>query len=168
MSTRIPLRATLLEHSLVCERCRPALERVLLKEEKAVVQHALDEGVLPPGRRQVELQQAHDRLAEVFQDRALRARLFPNPDIEGQAAMALDTLCWALNHTHLSDRRSGANFGRLLIDLEIAEPEGAYLRNILPRKPPAAEPPKKRKPPEPALLQKGPPVSYGFDFGKED
>lgn len=152
--------ATLLEHCLVCERCRVVLERLLLEE--GTVRHALEEGVLPPMRRQMELYRAHDLLNDVLHDKELRERLFPDPAFRCQVAMALDALCWALGHTHSSSdrRKTGVNFGALLLDLEGLLREGGYVLREIANKPPA------KKLPEPVLLRKDEPLA--FEFGDEE
>lgn len=145
-----PLRSTLIEHAMVCEACRKALERRLLELEESV-NHAIEEGIFPPGRRQADLQDAHDLLIEALQNKVIRERLLPG-DLACQMAMAADTLCWALGHTHLNDRRLGNNFHALLADLEIAmRPwRSGFLQEI--RKPPEPV----RKPPERKSSRKKP------------
>jgi hypothetical protein len=150
-------KATLLEHALVCDVCRGALERLLAKED--VVRHAIEQGVFPPMRPQIELQRAHDLLTEVLRDRPLCEKIFRQEGQQGQAMMALDSLCWCLGHTLMSDsgRPLGINFARLLIELEGALNAGGYLLREI------TEP----RPPEPAAARKTS-APMEFEFGSEE
>lgn len=114
-------------------------------------------------RSQLELQRAHDLLGEVLRDKELRERIFPDPVRLAQVKTALSCLCWQLGHMHSTDRM-GENFGRLVIDLELALREDGYVLREIVKEPPPPEPaPPKRKPQKRAGLE-----PMELEFGNED